>query len=162
WPTTPDKPRQALIASGGAYALALADGRLELRIGDQAARLDQPVRARTWYRVCAAYDADGEHASLSLEPLEPTAFRDAAAATLPLSTREGAPAGDLLIGAGEADGRATDFFNGKLEAPRITRAGELLASWDFSADISSRRVRDVSGNGLDGRVVNMPTRAVTG
>jgi N,N-dimethylformamidase len=162
WPTTPDKPRQALIASGGAFALALADGRLELRIGDKAVRLDQPVRVRNWYRVSAAYDADAKQASLSLEPLEPTAFHEAVTATLPLSTKPGAPGGDLLIAACEADDRPTDFFNGKIDAPRIARAGELIGSWDFAADISSRRVRDVSGNSLDGRVVNMPTRAVTG
>ena len=38
---------------------------------------------------------------------------------------------------------------------------EAIARWDFSQQ-SSRTVRDRSTNGLHGRTVNLPTRAVTG
>src|SRR5439155_10537773 len=38
----------------------------------------------------------------------------------------------------------------------------LVAAWDFSRDISTRGVTDVSGNGRDGETLNMPMRAVTG
>ncbi|MGH8013881.1 MAG: N,N-dimethylformamidase beta subunit family domain-containing protein, partial [Candidatus Binataceae bacterium] len=76
-------------------------------------------------------------------------------------------------------------YNGKIDRPRVYRralnaaelaelsAGRepdgngLLARWDFAdgigpAGIPSDHVSDVSSNGLHGRCVNMPARAVTG
>jgi N,N-dimethylformamidase len=38
----------------------------------------------------------------------------------------------------------------------------LIGRWDFAADQASCAVHDTAGHGLDGRLVNMPTRAVTG
>ncbi len=38
----------------------------------------------------------------------------------------------------------------------------VVADWDFSRDIKSTRIRDISGNRLDGVAVNIPDRAVRG
>ncbi len=76
----------------------------------------------------------------------------------------------------------TGHLNGRIDRPRLARkaldraqiqaltAGmlpsgleeEVLGFWDFSKDISSDRISDLSPNRLDGEVVNVPTRAVTG
>jgi N,N-dimethylformamidase len=75
-------------------------------------------------------------------------------------------------------------YNGKIDSPKAfgrALTGEdalalargelpaedaLLAHWDFAAGgrdgIQTDRVEDVSGNGLDGRCVNQPDRAMTG
>lgn len=73
-------------------------------------------------------------------------------------------------------------FNGRLERPRlanraldraeigalaggaITAALEpaLVASWDFSRDISAETLSDTSANRLHGETVNLPARAMTG
>lgn len=75
-------------------------------------------------------------------------------------------------------------YNGKLDRPRLhhgeldeqqvrervldPRHDGLIAAWDFDQEIThngvtpTRHVTDVSGHGLDGRLVNVPTRAVTG
>src|SRR5690606_36435372 len=42
------------------------------------------------------------------------------------------------------------------------QAGKVLAAWDFSRDIASSTVRDIGPHGHDGRLVNLPTRAVKG
>lgn len=85
------------------------------------------------------------------------------------------------------DGRAwvTSTFNGKIDSPKvlagavsgdvraalhdggIPSGAALLAHWDFSAQITKRGVAtdvvtDAAGNGLDGRCVNQPDRAMTG
>src|SRR5262249_13292272 len=41
-------------------------------------------------------------------------------------------------------------------------AGGPVASWDFAREIPGDDIVDVSGNGLDGVAVNLPTRAMTG
>lgn len=61
--------------------------------------------------------------------------------------------------------RPTNFFNGRLDSPTIKAIGDLtwtIASYDFSKEISSDNIVDISGNGLDGVLVNSPARAVKG
>jgi N,N-dimethylformamidase len=39
---------------------------------------------------------------------------------------------------------------------------DIIAAWDFSRDVSSVKVSDLSPNHLHGEVINLPTRGVTG
>lgn len=61
---------------------------------------------------------------------------------------------------------ATNFFNGRLDSPVMKSGGSngsVLAKWDFSLKMSSDIIVDVSGKtGAQGRLMNGPTRAVTG
>lgn len=83
-----------------------------------------------------------------------------------------------------ANGRlhGAGHFNGKIEAPRLHAeaiapdelrrilltplppdfAACLVAAWDFSQDIPGTAIRDIGPNRLDGRCINLPTRAMTG
>ncbi|TDE10603.1 N,N-dimethylformamidase beta subunit family domain-containing protein [Jiangella asiatica] len=95
----------------------------------------------------------------------------------------GVPEPLLIAGARRRDARGLTnrTFNGKIAMPRLfgrplsqdevmleaeapaqPHNRPVVAAWDFAQDIPSERVVDVSGNGLDGRTVQMPTRAVTG
>ncbi|HTJ92510.1 MAG TPA: N,N-dimethylformamidase beta subunit family domain-containing protein [Pararobbsia sp.] len=76
----------------------------------------------------------------------------------------------------------SDYFNGKIDRPRVVRAAlpvddmlalqrddldegtwpQLVGAWDFAAQMQTDRFADTSGHCRDGRLVNMPTRAVTG
>jgi len=77
-------------------------------------------------------------------------------------------------------GPCHSFFNGRIERPRLysratsatemdelaraepgAPATDLLADWDFSADISSERISDTVAD-HHGRTVNLPARAVRG
>ncbi|KAH8425253.1 N,N-dimethylformamidase beta subunit family domain-containing protein [Aspergillus melleus] len=61
--------------------------------------------------------------------------------------------------------RPTHFFNGRLDGPSLKALGPQdwdLARYDFSIDISSDEIVDISGCGLHGRLINAPTRAVRG
>jgi N,N-dimethylformamidase len=64
----------------------------------------------------------------------------------------------VRIAAGFGD--APCCFNGKIEAPEILVDGSLIASWDFSQDISSLSVKASAGPDL--LLKNAPTRGVTG
>jgi hypothetical protein len=60
---------------------------------------------------------------------------------------------------------ASDVFNGRIDRPCIKKIGLpsiTLVEFDFSLEISSDRIIDVSGNACHGRLVNAPTRAVRG
>lgn len=58
-----------------------------------------------------------------------------------------------------------DFFNGRIDSLTLKTLGQhssTLAKYDFSLDMSSDHIVDISGRGHDGVLVNAPTRAVTG
>src|SRR5262249_53789866 len=77
---------------------------------------------------------------------------------------------------------AGGHYNGKIEQPVIlarplqqderaellanavvpTTTEALVAAWDFSREIPSTRVVDVSGHGRDGEAIHLPTRAMKG
>jgi N,N-dimethylformamidase len=189
--TTPDTHVQTLISSvsdeGVVYAVRLDGGRLSLQVGADprsVVQLGTKVAPYVWYSMAAVFDAEVGEARLSLAPLAVTAAELADAAAVAVKVSGGGGSGDVLLAA-ELVGDGSDpavgnFYNGKIDAPRlferaldddelaVLRSGAevvangLVAAWDFTADIRSSVVSDVSGNGLNGRTVNKPMRAATG
>ncbi|KAL6835690.1 hypothetical protein J3E69DRAFT_352208 [Trichoderma sp. SZMC 28015] len=59
----------------------------------------------------------------------------------------------------------TDFFNGRIDSLTLKTCDKqplILAKYDFSLEMSSDRILDISGRGYHGVLVNAPTRAVKG
>jgi N,N-dimethylformamidase len=137
-------------------------GDVSFRVGSSSVSTRAPLRPFTWYSVEASYDADSGRAKVLQSPLVVWPLdRTAATAEAPVPRLQHADGPFVLAGHVGPDG-PIGRFNGKLEGVRV-RAGEtVLAAWDFSIDIGTDRVHDASGNGLDGRTVNMPMRAVRG
>jgi len=172
------------------YALIIdARGCLALRLGDGAVAeisTDVPLLAREWYRVFASYDPAGGKVRLLQQPLrnyphaDTTGRRDAFVGIVPRVATGTA----FMLAAhdgGRDSGRRVNLrsYNGKIDSPRlVARALDdddarqlvgaplavdgLVAAWDFSQEIPTERVIDLSPRRLDGRTVNLPARAVTG
>ncbi|MCL4764647.1 MAG: N,N-dimethylformamidase [Hyphomicrobiaceae bacterium] len=138
----------------------------------------EPVRDHAWYRVWLTYDARSRQATIGQQALK-TGRPDGPARTAASQVALPQPigAGQILVSAaGDENGGLT--FNGRIERPMIfdrvlsaddvASAAEgksvsgLVAGWDFSREISSTRIVDIGPHGLHGRLVDMPTRAVTG
>ena len=158
YPTIPGGGRQGIVAKWSeserhGWGLFLeADGDLGLRLDGETVTTGAPLRPFAWTFISAAFD--GERVRLEQRPLRRFPD-DPAEIVVERAVAAGpSPTGEpLLLGA---------RLNGKLDAPRIEHGGAAVAAWDFSLDIGSDRLRDISGNGHDGRLVNMPMRAVTG
>ena len=162
--------------------LAGADGET-LSIGTR-----RPLDARVWYFVAASYDADDGRVTLHQRALDnrisvsPPVTHDSITPVRPSDH-----AGPLLIAAGgdpQDDLRrqgAGYLYNGKIDSPRLfgRALGDdeiglletglppgdipgLVAAWNFAEEIPTLRIRDTSGHGLHGELVNMPARAMTG
>ena len=188
FPTLLDGRAQGLLTKsspgGAGYGLVIDDrGALALRIGDREITTGVPLRAGQWYFVAGTYDprqgqARVEHRLHPAWPM-PDARAGASGDAPGLVGNEGP-----FVMAGWWSGRAEDVaghFNGKLESPRVFGApiheraiaalaegagpepgAPVVAAWDFAIDTSTDQVRDVGGNGLDGRAVNMPARGMSG
>ena len=175
WPTTPQKPGQAVAslwngAQQAGFVLCL-DGTagFTLRIGNGrdeplVMRLAAPVLERCWYRVAAIYDPESGIAELRQTKLSRVAgLADHGAVGMPARGRfAGATDAHLVLAARKSREGFEGFFNGKLEAPILRAGGALIGAWDFSIDIAGEHVQDVSGNGLHGATHQMPARAMTG
>jgi len=178
--------------AGRGYCLTLdADGVPTLILGDGATRHEigtgRPLLGRQWYLVAASFDPVSEQAWVGQRPLHRHVLGDPGTeVTRTVVGRVDSP-GDFRIAAWmqtDDDARvvAGGHYNGKLERPSIlARAltaaerealiadarypatdGSVIATWDFSKDISTTRVADVSGHGHHGETVNLPARAMKG
>ncbi len=147
------------ILSIGALSLCLdATGAAAVRCGDTTVSSGTPLKLRNWYTLEAIYDAGA--LAIRQTSLESVGVQTEATRTVPV------PAGDLdgvvSIAARLSDSVPCEFFNGKIEAPAIYSGADLIAAWDFSRDIPTTVIRDTGPQGLDGRLVNFPARAMTG
>ncbi len=174
------------LDAAGALELRLGDGRGGLTTFPSGT----PLAARRWYRVAASFDASNRAIVLYQEPLDDHAFHPETAVHLE-GTSAVTPApgpGPFLFAAWHVAGsalrrlRVGGHFNGKIDRPRLADRpldreeidaladgrippqleDAVVAAWNFSRDISSETLRDVSANRLDGCTVNLPARAVTG
>ncbi len=174
--------------SGGYGLFVEEDGSVALWVGD-GEHVDKVSTGTTldtarWYFVAALFDAERGTVSILQEQVTPWPTGDSVAAVSRATTvrSAGRNASPLLIGASAGPEGAVRHYNGKVDSPRVfghalgnddldtlRQDGSplylgvpLLAAWDFSKDISTTSVTDVSPNGLHGRTINMPMRAATG
>ncbi|HEX4241974.1 MAG TPA: N,N-dimethylformamidase beta subunit family domain-containing protein [Steroidobacteraceae bacterium] len=144
-----------------------------------------PLKARTWYLVSLAFDSEANRFTLTQAAKEGLHAQPPAVA----QSRENAstPAFpsqmDLLLATSALPGSGAErhSYNGKIDSPIIVGrhiAGAALQSLleephsasearavailDFSLDIPSSQISEVSGTGRSGRLSNLPTRGVTG
>lgn len=178
-------------AGPAGFALVIEDGALGLWLADGTGRVTHPsagtlLQARTWYFIAATFDAGTGEVRLVQEPcqvwLRDPSLRTAIAQSELRAT--GATETSLLMAAlpGDLERQFYGHYNGKIDRPSLfnrtlsseeldvlklggspLELGEALAAaWDFSREISSDRIIDVSPNANHGTAVNLPARAMTG
>ncbi len=177
------------IVESGFALLVGANSDLECWIGDSGREPDRlrtgvPIPSDQWTFVAASVDFESRQATLVQRPNRRWPHADAwATVSAPLGCGGvGDTAGSLFVAAIGEEDIVYGHFDGKIESPAIWRRAltvteleseahvrasrhadaDLIAAWDFSESISSRRVIDRSPTGLDALLVNMPARGVTG
>ncbi len=187
WPTLISAGRQGLMtlcsSSGDSLSLQIdADGCLAARHVDAAGEqfelsIEEPLRERRWYTAALIVDT----ASGTIELLQfahSAAFSAGALASRSLDRIRVARLSHYDRVYFAALSPDDGLYNGKLEQPEILddSAGEFdpqileraadtsnaVASWDFSIGIGTQQITDAGPMGLNGRLVNCPTRAVCG
>jgi N,N-dimethylformamidase len=167
-------------------------GEAELRVGDTVMASGAKLLPRKWHFVAATFDAASGAVTLQQDMLADKTMTIASGVTREAkATGFTAGAGPLIFAAwhvADSDGLGGDLplvggcFNGKIERPRLANRAldrvallaligdtipsglvdAIVGSWDFSRDIETEIIRDTSPNRLDGIIVNLPARAMTG
>jgi N,N-dimethylformamidase len=174
------------LGTDGTVQLEIADG----AGGKASVGSGRALQPRHWYWVAASFDAASGRVTILQQPIRNFARAEDAAtvnATVRLAgcgaaNREPLTMAAFLARAEDDRLKPVARYNGKLEAPRLLdlaldaeglarlRADSfdaslrphLVGAWDFSKEIASTRIRDLSPWRLDGRVENLPTRAMKG
>jgi N,N-dimethylformamidase len=185
WPTTPRLPRRQVLLGGHDYALGIDDGgMLSVHVGGSTLAAGRPLLERHWYLVAASFDADTGEAWVGQRPLLRYAAPGdtTAAAAAFLEARPGGVGGFRIAAGFDRSGAVTALYNGKVDSPVVAAralspaerdalihqakvpemGGHLVAAWDFSRDIPTTRIIDMSFRALHGHTVNLPTRAMKG
>jgi N,N-dimethylformamidase len=181
WSEAEAKGFALILDETGALALLLGDGEAEI-LGSGT-----PLLEREWAFVAASFDTTTRTARLWQEAQADyprTELRAEAEASVEL-TRPGSNNAPFMIAACQAameEGRpvAGGHFNGKIDSPRVARGAlnraeiekiraaadplpvPVVAAWDFSREMTTDRIVDLGPSHLDGRLVNLPTRAMKG
>ena len=177
-----------IIDANGCLSVLLGNGRgNEIQVST-----DKKLYAHNWYRVWMTFDFERKVLSVGQLLLKSSYQQDNGVSKsiqfefIPELNTDA----DLLIAAmGEVP--VAKHFNGKIERPMLlNRAVDretilkiqdlptdklitiiatyccnlkaIIAVWDFSLNITGTRIIDVGPNKLDGELINLPTRGVTG
>jgi N,N-dimethylformamidase len=189
WPTLPGGGRQGIVARHDArtstgFVLFLDERGAGVLVGDgrghvTTAHVGKPLGARSWYRVWATYDAATRTLTVGQAPLAPRVRADDGGhASLAVDFAPALDTGAPLLVAALGGDPVAGHYNGKIERPALYDVAlaasaiatapdgisrrHVVAIWDFSRETSSTRAVDVGPNGLDGELVNLPARAMTG
>jgi N,N-dimethylformamidase len=187
WDQSRQRGWALLIDAGGYAAFICGNGSATYRT-----MLKKPLVQDRWFILVASFDADtgtvaihAQHAGSrgiceSSEVLAEKSKVPSASLSQEGPLRFGACCGGQVAnGEGYKPG---SNFNGRLDRLRLSAgvlnfqqalaladntlpkspAVPIVGFWDFAKGIGSREVHDLSANGLDGVVVNMPMRAVAG
>ena len=137
------------------------------------------MQPECWYTLVLTHDAEERALRLSCVPLDGTSSSSRSEARLDREVALGGVGEMRFAGGlpGGTPGTPTGCFSGRIERPILFAAAlrpqdfdpqgksdvsALVAAWDFSREIGSSRIVDIGPHGLHGRLVNQPTRAVTG
>ena len=184
WPTRPERVGQAVVALGHDWRLELcgADG-LRAVLGDTSIATGKPLHPRHWYLAALSFDAATGELRLVQEPLLAyPGHPDRGQATGRAAAPSGTGKGPLLMAARLEGDAVTGHFDGKIDGPKIVNrvlsepelaalfrrplppalAPAIVVDLDFGMGFETTRVTDRGPHRLDGRLVNLPTRAMKG
>ena len=160
WPTRPGSGEQVILSCGGVELALDASGAPVARLKGGSVSTQTPLVARQWYTLELTHDPVDGATTLVTRPRGIWAEGTSASDRIEAS---GFDAGQpVIIAAALREGVADLHFNGKIEAPEILADGAIAARWDFARDTMSTRICDIGPAGLDGDLINHPSRAMTG
>ncbi|WP_082377910.1 N,N-dimethylformamidase beta subunit family domain-containing protein [Pseudomonas sp. RIT-PI-q] len=190
WPTLPGENDQTIISIGnvqnGCTLYLNEAGAATFTISNKGISItaQSPVlcRARSWYLIVGVYNRISQTVEVIQHALNQfpginDSGRDKAQCDKGAVIKSSDP---VSFGASFTEGKAANFFNGKIENPKVYHAAEefvevlnsysenaeypksLAANWDFSRLIETNRFVETRSNLLNGCFINLPSRAVSG
>ncbi len=188
WPTSPGIGRQNILS----LCSANGHIQIELTINEQGyvegiltegthqchVTNQELLKTRHWYRIWLIHDAHSSQLTIGSSEWKSTlGFGLSDSVSKDMDWQMSGIKPHSITFAADSQTRPQNHFNGKLESPIIFEEeldeDQLLKPitalktkpvfhWDFSQGISTSRIQDQGPHGCHGKLVNSPTRAMTG
>lgn len=166
YPTLHKAAEQTIINIDDLSLFIDKKGALALRLGDKFISPNLKLALRQWHQIEAAYDAKTKLLSITHKLLSQKSSA-VSVSSLELESLAESLQGRVFIAAELSNNGACNHFNGKIESPAIyentgSKSELLLAAWNFSNDISTDTIKENTNKPLTLKLINLPTRAMTG
>ena len=140
--------------------------KLTLKFNDTIISNSISIKLRTWYKLECGFDVLSGTIYLSQSIIKHSKLIDNNIEKIPFKFSKEID-GLIYIGVSYLNTEFINYFNGKIENPKIflqSKDGFLssLVEWDFSKGISTNSIPSNKISNLDLKLINYPMRAVTG
>ena len=161
------KPSEQTILNIGSLSLFLdSDGALAMRLDEHVISPKVKLELRQWYQLEVDFNAETKQLTIEhtlLKTLKPVVSIFSENFDLLTDSLQGR----VFIAAERLGNEVCNHFNGKIESPEIyenkgIETERLIVAWDLSEGISTNTVKDSHDNQLELKLINLPTRGMTG
>ena len=192
WPTTPEKGLQIIVSmeesDSPRYILGINEesklffGKVD---GESIHEIvtGAKVLSREWYFVSVSYSSKKNEITLTQLPQTDYALtKHSANVNAEVKEAITVKSPNFVFAAKSTVGKKDCFYNGKIDSVRISQVAlelsdsirlnsnkmpsslisDLIGAWDFSVEMHSQNIHDISPNRMDGFTVQMPARAMKG
>ena len=163
--TLENKEKQTLFEVDGLRIYINENYKLSLNFYGQNLSLPKKILIRNWYKVELEFNALKKSITLSQSDINKK-ISDIKNQIIIEKTPERI-CGEALLAASSQESNISNFFNGKIENPTVfiknnQNKFEELVNWELSNSISTSTIKDLSKNKINLKIINFPTRGVTG
>lgn len=169
WPTLKKSVAQTILAWGELQLFINETGCVSINLGDVTVATDVVLALRQWYQLKVSFNHTDKSITLHQSRLQGAQAVDSVEASSVITNDLNLSAA-VSIGAGNQgsdnkDKVFTDYFNGKIESPKIQSSlnntdWRLIAGWNFAQKMGSATIPDDGPDANSLELINSPTRAM--
>jgi N,N-dimethylformamidase len=157
---------QTLININNLKLFLNKEGKITCEFSDKVLTISKTIKIKNWYNLELDFNAQKNEVLLKQTNIQNNLLEEEVISSC--EPKHLNPVnGKVFLAASQDNNSVKDYFNGKLENPKISiknnnNTFDILADWNFSENIPSTNIKDFSNNQNDLKIVNFPTRGVTG
>lgn len=167
WPTLKKSAMQTVLSRADLSLHINEDGCAAIQWQNHNCCCEHPLQLHTWTKLTALINRSNGTLTITTSSPEGKIIESKQYATGKTTADKNSNAqARISIAAAFSDETASQFFNGKIESPKLQTGDSekqllIYAEWDFSSEISSTTIVDTGPNSHHGQIINLPARAMT-
>ena len=156
---------QTLININNLKLFISKESKITCEFSDTILTISKTIKIKKWYNLELNFNAQKNEVFLKQTNIQNNLLEEEVISSFDPQHLKPVN-GKVFLAASKENNLVKDYFNGKLENPKIliqnNNTFDIFADWSFSENIPSTNIKDFSNNQNDLKIVNFATRGVTG
>ena len=156
---------QTLININNLKLFISKESKITCEFSDTILTISKTIKIKKWYNLELNFNAQKNEVFLKQTNIQNNLLEEEVISSFDPQHLKPVN-GKVFLAASKENNSVKDYFNGKLENPKIliqnNNTFDIFADWSFSENIPSTNIKDFSNNQNDLKIVNFATRGVTG